>query len=52
MTGGLDEVQASVDAVVDHLLAVDAVLLLEVGVEAGLDVVENRFPAESAGHTR
>lgn len=31
--------------VVDHLGAVDAVLLLEVGVEAGLDIVENRLPS-------
>ena len=42
-----DKVQASVHAVVDHLLPVDAVLLLEVGVEPRLDVVQDRFPAVS-----
>ena len=40
-----DKVQASVHAIVDHLLPVDAVLLLEVGVESRLDVVQDRFPA-------
>lgn len=45
MTRRLDEVDASVDAVVDELGPVDAVLLLEVGVESGLDVVDNGLPA-------
>lgn len=45
MTSRLDEVEASVDAVVDHLGPVDAVLLLEVGVEPRLDVVKNRLPS-------
>lgn len=41
---GLDEVQAGVYAVVDELAAIDTALLVEVGVEAGLDVVEYRLP--------
>lgn len=45
VAGGLDEVQAGVNAVVNDFLAVDPVFLLEVGVEAGLDVVHNRLPA-------
>lgn len=45
MAGRLDKVQARVDAVVDYFLSVDAVLLLEVGVEARLDIVENGLPA-------
>lgn len=47
VAGGLDEVQARVDAVVDYLLPVDAVLLLEVLVEAGLDILEDGLPAIS-----
>ena len=42
---GLDKVKAGMDAVVDELVAVDAVLLLEIGVEASLDVVQDRLPA-------
>ena len=45
MTCGLDEVETSVNAVVDDLGPVDAVLLLEVAVEAGLDVLHDGFPA-------
>jgi hypothetical protein len=45
VTRRLDKVDASVHAVVDELGAIDAVLLLEVGVESGLDVVDNGLPA-------
>lgn len=45
MTSGLNEVDAGVDTVVSHLEAVDAVLLLEVGVITGLDVVDDGLPA-------
>lgn len=45
VAGWLDEVQAGVDAVVDHLLSVDPVLLLEVGIEAGFNVLHDRLPA-------
>lgn len=41
----LDEVQAGVDTVVDHLLSVDPVLLLEVGIEAGFNVLHDWLPA-------
>jgi hypothetical protein len=41
----LDKVDARVHAVVDQLGPVDAVLLLEVRVEPGLDVVDNGLPA-------
>lgn len=45
MTGGLDKVEAGMDTVVDELGPVHPVLLLEVGVKARLDVVDNRLPA-------
>lgn len=45
MAGWLDEVQAGMDTVVDHLLSVDPVLLLEVGIEPSLDVLHNWLPA-------
>lgn len=45
VTSGLDKVEAGVDAVVDHLLAIDAALLLEVGIESGLDILEDGPPA-------
>lgn len=44
MAGGLDEVDAGMDAVVDNVAAVDLVLGLEVGVEALLNVLDNRAP--------
>lgn len=45
MTCRLDEVEAGVDTVVNNFLPVDAVLLFEVRVEAGLDVLHDRLPA-------
>lgn len=45
MSRGLDEVEASVDPVVDELVSIDPVLLVEVGIETSLDVVEDRLPA-------
>jgi hypothetical protein len=45
VAGRLDKIDAGVNAVVDHLGSIDAVLLLKVGVEAGLDVVDYRLPA-------
>lgn len=45
MTGGLDEVDASVDPVVHELDPVDPVLLLEVGIEPSLDIVDDGLPA-------
>lgn len=45
MASGLDEVYTCVDAVVNHLVAVDTVLLLKVGVETGFDIVEDWLPA-------
>lgn len=46
MTSGLDEVQAGVNAVINNFLAVNPVLLLQVGVESRLDVIHNGLPAE------
>ena len=46
VTGRLDEVQTGVNTVVNDFLPVDAVLLFEVRVEAGLDVLHDRLPAE------
>ena len=45
VTSGLDKVEACVDPVVDDLLAVEAALLLKVGIESRLDVLEDRPPA-------
>lgn len=45
MTGGLDKVKAGMDTVVDELGPVHPVLLLEVGVEARLNVVHDGLPA-------
>lgn len=42
---GLEEIDAGVDTVVDNLLAVDSVLLLEICVEARLDVFQDGLPA-------
>lgn len=44
MTSGLNEVHAGMDAVVDNVHAVDLVLGIEVGIEALLDVLDNRAP--------
>ena len=46
MTGGLDEVEASVNTVVYNLETVDAVLLLQVRVKTRLDVIENGSPTD------
>jgi hypothetical protein len=45
MTRGLDEIETSVNSVINHLLSVYTVFLLEIGVEAGLDVFDDGFPA-------
>ena len=45
MACGLDEVEACMDAVVDDLASVDTVFLLQVGIEARLDVLNNGLPA-------
>jgi hypothetical protein len=45
VTSGLDKVEAGVDTIVDNFLTVDAVLLLEVGIEPRLDVLEDGLPA-------
>ena len=45
VTSGLDKVEAGVDPVVDDLLAIEATILLEVGIESRLDVLEDRPPA-------
>lgn len=44
VAGGLDEVDAGVDAVVHNVAAVDLVLGLQVGIEALLDVLDDRAP--------
>ena len=45
VSSGLNEVKTRVHAVINNLLAVDAVLLLEVRVEPRLDVFDDRPPA-------
>ena len=40
VTGGLDEVEAGVNAIVCNLLTVNTVLLLQVRVKTRLDVIE------------
>ena len=52
VTGRLDEVQTGVNTVVNDFLPVDAVLLLEVRVKPGLNVLDNRFPAVDASDKR
>lgn len=42
---GLDEVEASVNTVVNNFLPVDAVLLLQVRVETRFNILDNRLPA-------
>ena len=44
VTGGLDEVDACVNAVVDNVHSVDLILSLEVGVESLLDVLNDWSP--------
>lgn len=44
VASGLDEVNTSVDTVVDNVAAVNLVLSLEVGVETLLDVLDNWAP--------
>lgn len=50
MTGGLDEVDTCVDAVVDNVHAVNLVLGVEVGIEALLDVLSNGTPGFGIVH--
>lgn len=47
MTRRLDEVEAGVNPPVVHLGPVDAVLLLEKGIEAGLNIIDDRLPADA-----
>jgi hypothetical protein len=44
VAGRLDEVNASMDAVVNNVHTVDLVLSFQVGIEALLDVLDNRSP--------
>jgi len=44
VTGGLDEVDDSVDTVVDNVHAVDLVLSVQVGIEPLLNVLDNWIP--------
>lgn len=45
MTARLDEVQTGVNSVVGELGSVDTVLLLEVGIESRLNIVDDWLPA-------
>jgi hypothetical protein len=45
VTCRFDKVETGVDTVVDHLLSVHSVLLFEVRVEPGFNVVEDWFPS-------
>ena len=44
MTSGLDEVDASVDPIVDNIDPVDPILGIQVGIEALVDIVHDRTP--------
>jgi hypothetical protein len=46
VTGRLDEVDTSVNSVIDQFKPVDSVLLLEVRIESSINVIDNGFPAE------
>ena len=52
MAGGLDEVKTSMDAVVYNLQSVNTVLLLQVGVETGFNVLQDGSPAKMAYQAR
>lgn len=47
MASGLNEVQASVNTVIDDFSPVDAILLFEIGVKAGFNVFNNRLPTRN-----
>jgi hypothetical protein len=47
VTGWLDEVQASMDAVVGYFLPVDTVFLFEIRVKTRFNVLNNGFPART-----
>ena len=51
MASWLDKVQAGVHAIVDNLLTVDAVLLLQIRIETGFDIFDNRLPAKITMNT-
>ena len=44
MTSGLDEVDASVNTIVDNVHPVDLVLGLKIGIKALFDVLDDRSP--------
>lgn len=47
MSSGGDEVNTSVNSVVNKLGAVDSILLLQVSIESRLNVIQYRLPAVS-----
>ena len=46
VTSWLDEVQTSVDTIIQDFLPVDAVFLFEIRVETGFNVFNDRLPAK------
>jgi hypothetical protein len=46
VSGRLNEVDASVNPVVDQFRSVDSVLLLEISVESSFNIVNNGFPSD------
>jgi hypothetical protein len=48
VTSRLDEIDTSVNTVINQFQPVDPVLLLKVGVESSVNVVDNGFPAGSS----
>jgi hypothetical protein len=48
VTSRLDEIDTSVNTVINQFQPVDPVLLLEVGVESSINVVDNGLPAGSS----
>ena len=47
MTGGLNEIQAGMYAIVNNFLAVDTVFLLKVRIKSRLNVFDDRPPTGS-----
>lgn len=52
MASRSNKVEAGMNAVISHLSAVDSVLLLQIGIAAGLNVVQNGLPAISCPPVR
>jgi hypothetical protein len=48
VTGGLDEVQAGVNSVIEYLLTVDLIFMFQIRIKSSFYVFKDRFPAKSS----